>query len=172
MSTCESGRDTIEVIVSQSTISQSISLIQGWNLISTYVAPTDSSVATVLASIDFTIVKNADGFYKKGIASELQSLQYIQPGKGYLVYVSTPSVLVISGNAVKSYTSELKTGWNLIGVPLSINVGISTIIPSKTIQIKDFDGFYEPENSLNSISNFESGKGYYIRVSADSKISW
>ena len=168
---CESARTQIVVNIVTAIVTQTITLQSGWNLISTYFTAPDNSIATLLSTVDYTLIKNADGFYKKGQNAALQSLQTIEAGKGYLIYVNTPIVLSISGTALTSYTSQLQTGWNMVGVASSTAKSVSTL-PIETITLKDFDGFYEPANGMSTITELTPTKGYFIKVSSTVNITW
>jgi hypothetical protein len=60
--------------------------------------------------------------------------------------------------------SSLKTGWNLIGCPFQTATLLSTLFTvSNTIVVKNFDGFWFPNGTLNSITAMNSGKAYFMR---------
>lgn len=168
---CESERVDITVTVIRNTEVQEIALEAGWNLISFYVVPDDASVTGIFTSLDLDIIKNNDGFYKKGIADELQSLQTLQAGEGYLVKMNSAGTLRIEGEPLQNYVSHLSTGWNLLGVPQSDEKAITDLPVSSVIEIKDFDEFYADDDS-GTLEQLESGKGYYINVNTDVDIQW
>lgn len=72
---------------------------------------------------------------------------------------------------------NLKAGWNLIGYgyfeSVQIESALSAIWDNVEV-IKNFDGFYEKEGApeLNSLTEFEFSKGYFIKVSADCEFQW
>ena len=74
-------------------------------------------------------------------------------------------------------TIELKTGWNLVGYThensTDVSVALSSIWTYVEI-IKDFEGFYLKDNpsSFNSLQQLYWGKGYWIKVNANSKLNW
>jgi hypothetical protein len=147
-------------------VSQTISLVKGWNLISTNVLPTDKSIATVFAGLDVQEIKSADAFWIKGQNAALNQLQTIEAGKGYLVKMNVAGNLVVAGTpcpAVLPYAPT--TGWNLIGCPYQTATPISTYYTATNSQtIKNFEGFWEPNGgALNSILNLEPGKAYYLK---------
>ncbi len=116
------------------------------------------------------MIKNADGFWRASQANELNSLQSIESGKGYLVYMNTAGTLEISGKLAVTplQATSLHKGWNMIGYPCmggeSLNPEpISNYFNTTNCEIvKNFDGFWQPNGSTNSIYNFESGKGYFV----------
>lgn len=154
-------------------VTQTISLSQGWNLISVSVLCADAacSIATIFNNLDVEIVKNADGFWKSNIADEYNSLQYIEPQKGYLVYMNTAATLEITGSlSLETWNSSpsLQNGWNMIGYPGTGEDSFSPIPFSHYFNatncqhIKNFDGHWTPNGATNSITHFEQGKGYFI----------
>lgn len=70
---------------------------------------------------------------------------------------------------------RLKAGWNLIGYPHSASKQFETALSGiwEYVEvIKNFNGFYEKTGApaLNSLTEFEYGKGYCIKVSADCEL--
>ncbi|MFO7867791.1 MAG: endo-1,4-beta-xylanase [Bacteroidales bacterium] len=74
--------------------SQTFELISGWNLIGCPLEET-TNVETALQSIwtYVDMVKDMDGFYLKSNQAELNSLNELSWGKGYLIYVSQDCTL-------------------------------------------------------------------------------
>jgi hypothetical protein len=147
-------------------ILQTINLKQGWNLISTNVMPTDSSIATVFANIDVQEIKNMDAFWRKGQTTVFNSLQSIESGKGYLVYMNTGGTLQIIGTpSVESrLIASLHSGWQLIGCPYQTTTPFSTLLnATNTKTVKSFEGFWIPSVVPNSISSFVPGNGYFLQ---------
>lgn len=153
-----------------STYTQSISLQSGWNLFSYSVRTADSTITTLFAGKDVQEIKNADGFWFKNNTAELQSLTKLTPGKGYLVKMNTAATVQITGTPIVSPSyALLPAGWNLIGYP-SAGTTPFTVLPISNFLnatnsqiVKNFDGFWEPNGTTNSITNFEAGKGYYLK---------
>ncbi|MBK8806025.1 MAG: carbohydrate-binding protein [Bacteroidales bacterium] len=165
----ETGDFNISYLELRNDASQSISLEKGWNLVSFYLTPNAAQVSSVFPNA--SLVKSADSFYKTGQTSFLNSLTEIKVGEGYLVYNTVDETLTIQGTTTSSAPNNLKTGWNLIGIPIKANYPI-TSLPNETQIVKDFDSFYEPASSMNIISELEIGKAYYIKVSDDCEIDW
>jgi len=156
------------------TIDQPVVLNLGWNLISFYVSPTNKTIDTVFKSILTNIdeIKTFDGFWKNGQSSSLNSLKSIVDGEAYLVKATKVTTLHILGTSIPlPHSTSIKTGWNLVGNPLPSVQSISTKLTSLPIlTVKNFDGFWLPSGTLNSISNFEPGKGYFIKASSGTNI--
>jgi len=163
--TCESPRAQIDVIVKPALIKQTIVLIAGWNLISTNVIPTDSSISTLFAGLDVQEIKTMDAFWRKDQNPIFNKLTKITTGNGYLVNMNVAGILTINGFALSNviYPPSIKTGWQLIGCPFQTNTLLSTYFNSNNcISIKNFDGFLILNGTTNSISNLEVGKGYLL----------
>jgi len=144
--------------------SQTIALQHGWNLVSLYVEPNVCRDAIHCVSTVFpnaTVIKTESLFYNSSQPDFLNSLQTIEAGVGYLVYNTIDETITINGSNTSSVLLELKDGWNLAGVPSSTSVPLSEI-PDATL-IKDFNGFYEPNNGMSTISELRPGKAYFIK---------
>lgn len=144
------------------TETQTILLQKGWNLISLYVEPEDNKIMQVL-TVDFSIIKNLDGFSYTWNDTHLQSLTTMQAGEGYLIYLNEASLLTVEGMPLEHYTTQLHTGWNLVGVPQKTTKSVSDL-PSEVTQIKDFGS--------STVTELEPGKAYFVNVSADTTIEW
>jgi len=146
---------------------QTIALSQGWNLISSNLYPTDSSIATVFNGLNVQEIKTADAFWELGQVNVLNRLNTITAGNAYLVNMNTAGSLQIVGNVMNTSnypSSTLKTGWNLIGCPFQTSSSLSAYFnTSNTVVVKDFIGFWIPGGSINSITTLDPGKGYYIK---------
>jgi hypothetical protein len=124
--------------------------------------------------VSYTI-KTADGFYSTENIQELNSLDTIVGGKGYLVYVMSAQTISKTGTPTSTESVQLKKGWNLIGFPYSETKDIATVITQisdKVEYVKNFEGFIESGGSISSITDFEPGKGYLIQVNADCELVW
>ena len=151
----------------KSTVTQSISLSAGWNLISFYVLPDDASIANVLGAnmSKISIVKNNDGFYKPNKADKLQSITEFEYGQAYLVKATSACSISVEGMAPASTTISLKAGWNLLGYPKATEANASTIlsaIAGKYTELKDLSA---------SQTTLKPGKGYYIKMNSDASVT-
>lgn len=151
----------------KSTVTQSISLSAGWNLISFYVLPDDASIANVLGSnmSKISIVKNNDGFYKPNKADKLQSITEFEYGQAYLVKATSACSISVEGVAPASTTISLKAGWNLLGYPKSSESNASTVLSG-------IAGKYSELKDLSSAqTTLKPGKGYYIKMNSDATVT-
>lgn len=151
----------------KSTVTQSISLSAGWNLISFYVLPEDASITNVFGSNinKVSIVKNNDGFYKPSKADKLQSLTEFEYGQAYLVKANSAFSISVEGVAPTSTTISLKAGWNLLGYPKTTEANASNVlsgIAGKYTELKDLS---------SSQTTLKPGKGYYIKMNSDASVT-
>ena len=145
---------------------QSIAFKVGWNLISINQYQQDSSIAKIFAGLNVQEIKNADGFWIKGQNIAFNSLKTINAGKGYLVKMNVAGVLNISGipSVETLQIKSLRKGWNLIGCPYQTTTSFTTLFNAlNTTIIKDFEGFWTPNGTINSIQNLVPGKAYYVK---------
>lgn len=144
---------------------QSINLEAGWNFISTNLHPIDSSVVSIFSGIDVQEIKTADSFWSSLMPDYLISLNHIEAGKGYLVKTNTIGTLYISGSPVStsSYNYHITNGWQMIGVPFQEQMNMSSLFNNTNCQtIKDFNGFWTPNGTMNSIESLRPGHGYFL----------
>ncbi|MDR2963797.1 MAG: fibronectin type III domain-containing protein, partial [Bacteroidales bacterium] len=157
------------------TLTQTISLQAGWNLISIYVVPDNAAVEAIFAAIlpQIDIVKNEDGFYKPGVAAPLQSLIELKAGYGYLVQAKSAVTLSIQGKVAKNVSVALKPGWNMIGYPFAQAKATTATLSSvwaNAREIKNFDGFLT--KTSGTLNTMNAGKGYYIYVESVGVLSF
>jgi hypothetical protein len=151
--------------VSAVTKTQTITLTKGWNLISINVCPSDSSITTMFKNVDVLEIKTETNFWRKGQNTALNSLSKLLPGAAYLVNMNIATNLTISGNplGLANYAS-VSTGWNLIGCYDQTSVNITNYFSATNCkEIKNFNGFWIPNGSTNSITTIDPGKGYFIK---------
>ncbi len=148
-------------------ITQTIELEAGWNFISINVIPTDTSISTLFSGLSVDIVKNADGFWKNGQIGEMNSITNITPGNGYLVFMNSAETLSVTGLAMNENSIDITTygaGWHMVGTPYQTARPFSNTLDATNCElIKNFDGFWIPEDATSSIDSFIPGEAYYYR---------
>lgn len=154
------------------TLTQTIELQQGWNLISINVVPLDSTIATLFATADVREIKNASQFWSADQPNFLNSIQAIIPGAGYLVNMNEAGILTVTGTPV-SETATQKTSlsnWRLIGCPYQTATPIidaggipAGILGGSFSELKDFSSFTIPGNANSSLLELVPGKAYFVR---------
>ncbi len=149
-----------------------IELSSGWNTISANFLPDAPNMENIFTEMEeLIIVKNAAG----QIFNPAQNINQIGDwniAHGYMVYVTAPATLQITGTAVNPTETEINlvSGWNLVSYlrnsPLAINTALEGI-SSSIILVKNNQGqLYYPSMGLNTIGNMQQGQGYWIYMSA------
>ncbi len=118
---------TIETNVIYHTIvlgtpSNSIILYEGWNFVSLPLAPTDTTITSVLEAVssNVRIVWAYDSATRKwlewapGMQPGIGVISTMEAGRGYWIYASADCVLTITG-AAPTPSVTLSQGWNLVG---------------------------------------------------------
>ena len=156
----------------EDTTSISINLNSGWNLISSNVIPLTPNLANVFQNIgSLVLVKNSSGAIYNPVFG-INQIGNWNIAEGYQVYVSSPSILEIVGNAVIPEFTQiyLNAGWNLISYLRNNDMLISLALQSieeELIFAKDGLGnIYHPTFGINNIGDMEQGKGYWLYMSS------
>ena len=164
------------------TVSDTINLNPGWNLVSTDVIPTDSTISSVFASlissnnlIYVTGFDNGTKFYDPNGLSFFNTLNHMKRGLGVWVKVTNAATLVITGDPIlSSYKSNLNAGWNLVSfIPQtqeSPSTYYSNLVNSNNlIYVTGFDNgtqFYDPNglSFFNTLQFLRNSFGYWVKV--------
>ena len=157
---------------------QEISINAGWNIISSYINPENSNIEEIFSGMDnLVIVKNGSG----QIYSPNQGINQIGEWNivhGYMVYVTSPATLEISGTAIVPNETQINlvTGWNLIAYLRNSQISIETALGSITnsiVLVKDNQGnIYFPGYYLNTIGSMQPGKGYWFYMNAPAVLTY
>lgn len=146
------------------TITQTIALSKGWNLISFNVNPPDSSIASLFASLNVQEIKNASAFWEKGQNAAFNSLTNLSAGNAYLINMNAAGSISITGTAVTPSIGTLKTGWQMVGCLYQLATPITTAFTILNITtIKNLDIFWHSDGA-GTLQNIEPGKGYFVKV--------
>jgi autotransporter-associated beta strand protein len=148
------------------TVAQSITLKEGWNLISINVRPADSTIATLFNGLDVLEIKDMKTYWRKDQPTFLNLLQTLTPGEGYLVKMNAAGEFNLRGFPdLRGFKNlgGLAPGWSLIGCPYQTAEPIAGLLGSNFLMIKNFDGIWMLNGTANSIENLEPGKGYFVK---------
>ena len=163
----------------EETVSQSISLVEGWSMWSTYISPENGNMESVFTNIvdDLTIVKD-EGGNVYWPAFGLNSIGSLEIGNGYQVKMSSANTLVVEGDLVPYDTQfSLNSGWNMMGYlhqeSYTVESMMSTMTSSNLTIMKDSWGnVYWPQFGLNNIGNLTPGQGYQIKLAGSWNFSY
>jgi hypothetical protein len=161
--------------------SYTISLRQGWNLLSTPLIPSDGIVDKVLENItgkwDYIQLYNSTDpdhwktnlTYRPEQLNDLSSLDYRM---GFWINVTEPGVfLTLKGQIPKNTVIPLYAGWNLVGYPTlndTMTVG-NALWGTGADRVQVFDAA-DPYRLKDVTSTYimKPGEGYWVHVVADS----
>lgn len=143
----------------------SLSIKNGWNLISIPFHLQDSTIANIFNTHPVQIVKNFTSFWSKGQAAHLNSLKTLSPTLGYLIYATSDFAINLSGEPyLRPFTFTQTGNWQLIGSPFHESTSFTNFLNNTNcLIVKNFEGFWIPNNTMSSISNFNRGIGYFIK---------
>ena len=187
---------TLHIVQEAETLTHSISLVAGWNLISFNIHPENTDVAAVLSSIDgnydllyawdATVASNNWLLYDPDMPVVLNTLKQLDETMGFWIHVTSADTLDVVGSAPTSTNIQLLDnagGWNLVGYPSIANRLLPEVLKDHGVGEDDFSLLYAYKASetsdpwklfdplmplpLNTLRELEPGWGYWINVSAD-----
>lgn len=158
------------------TPSQTISLINNWNLVSMNCNPVNTDMTVVWSPIVGNVVevKNLEGSYSPFFGAVAPEVATWDVKQGYMVKMSAADNLVVNcASAIDPATTPipLDQGWNILPYwgqnPANAISTLSSIL-GNVAQVKDLTGSYIPgmANSLGGgTGNLLPGKAYQIKLS-------
>ena len=164
-------RQLAELIAGTSStpVTQDISLSAGWNLVSSFIAPSDPRLETVLAGIEsnMLLLKNNQG-QTYWPALNVNAIGDWDVQNGYLIYMNNADTLTLNGaQVVPANTAiSLSAGWNsaayLLDTTLPINQALAGISSGLYLARNEAGQLYWPEFNINQIGKMQPGEGYQI----------
>lgn len=154
-----------------------ISLESGWNLISVPLIQTDTSISTVLSSIEgkWDIAQYYDGActsnpwktYAAFKPASLNTLWGLNHKIAFWLHTTEPCKLTICGQASTSTAISLYAGWNLVGYPSLVQKSISAALASTGCDIVEGSSNPYRTTVLPGSYLMKPGEGYWVHVPAD-----
>jgi len=156
----------------------SITLLEGWNLISSPLDQSNDSLTLVLQSITgkWNVVKYYDTLdktdpwktYRPG--SSLNDLANIDNTMGFWIYITQPNVtLTVSGSEPTLTAITLYAGWNLVGYPSQTEMLVGNALwGTGADRVEVFDtGSPYIISEVGPTYMMKPGEGYWVHVPAD-----
>ncbi|MCF8294555.1 MAG: choice-of-anchor J domain-containing protein [Bacteroidales bacterium] len=171
--------DNVSFIGNTNVTSQEIELKNGWSIISTYINPTTANIATVFTPVvsNLIIIKDENGqVYWPGFG--VNSINNMMIGEGYQVFMSSLSTLTIHGTMIAPENTPLLIGqtWSLVGylrtTPMAIETAFAAINPVLVIAKDEIGMVYWPGFGVNTIGQLNPGKGYQIKLTTASTLTY
>ncbi|MBX3043383.1 MAG: T9SS type A sorting domain-containing protein [Ignavibacteriae bacterium] len=158
-----------------------ISLNQGWNLISTYVDPENTSIPVVWEDVKENVViikNNAGATYIPSF--DIDGIVNWNVIEGYQVYASQSDSLIITGQQVVPEDNDiaLTSGWKIVSYlrnsPMNIIDALVTLTDDEALVIakNNSGGTYLPMFDINTIGNMQPGQGYQMYLSKNSTLTY
>jgi len=152
---------------------QIIALPEGWSLFSTYVLPTESDMAAILAPMlnELIIAKDYTG---SAYLPEwnFNGIGNLEIGQGYQIKTSAETNLAIVGLQIMPEDQPIifESGWNIIGylrteqAPANLVLGELVSQGNLIIAKNSIGDAYLPEWDFNGIGFMKPGEGYQIKT--------
>lgn len=183
------GATSVVEIVSFVEVTQTISLIKGYNMVSAYVAAQNPDMIAVTKTLrtDGNLLKIQDEVGNSlenwgSFGGWVNKIGSMGKTEGYKIKVANNSTLQITGRPlVLPLGIPLIAGWNIISFPLSYEVNAMSVIQSLIdqnllLKVQDEAG-YSIENWgifggwKNGIGNFKPGKAYKVKTNANATLN-
>ncbi|MBU4143590.1 MAG: right-handed parallel beta-helix repeat-containing protein [Candidatus Thermoplasmatota archaeon] len=152
-----------------------IEIHAGWNLISLPLVQTNTSILSVLSSIDgqWDVVKYYDAITKTWktyrVGATTNTLFDLDHTMGFWLHTTENTTLTVYGTPPTNTDILLKAGWNLVGYP-SMN-GTRTIAEALFgtgyLRVEGYDSASPYIKVLNDTYIMKAGEGYWVYVPSD-----
>lgn len=175
----------------QSTLTQDIQLVDGWNNISFYLTPTEPSVESVFATIisNNNLIKVQDfvnnlAYSKKKIGSGWTASFDIDVNQGYYVKIDCESDITLqaSGSLINlPYSISLNAGWNNFPYPCQTANSVETVFSElkssgNLIKVQSQELLLAYSKKLIGLGwtqpfNLNPGQGYMVKLNEAAEIT-
>ena len=152
---------------------QEINLNIGWNLISTYITPSNPNFEVVVNEVVDNIIIAKDAIGNAYLPDwNFNAIGDISNLEGYYIKASTNCVFMVEGEIISPQNTAVPVyeGWSIISYlrENSANAGlILEDVAEHIVIVKDYLGnAYLPNWNFNGIGVFEAGQGYQIKANS------
>jgi hypothetical protein len=152
------------------TVTQTVDLTKGWNLVSSHVEPTDSDMKTVFGSAadDIALTKDENGtlFSPDYGVTDLNAWSATE---GYKIYATTDVSITLTGQALAADAPiPLREGWNIVSylptVEMPVEDAFSSLGNTLVVVENSLGESYIP-NEKKEFSTVKPTQGYKVFVS-------
>ena len=173
------GIYALSSLVGISSIYHSISLPQGWNMISSFVAPKDSTIDTLFSKVKNYIVLMKDGFGMVYWPSmSINNIGKWNPENGYQIYMQTSDTLTMFGNEINPQQTPmaLSQGWSMVSYlrnsPMRSDSALVSLGSNVVIAKNGAGQVYWPAYTINQIGSMRPGQGYQMYLSGAGTLTY
>jgi hypothetical protein len=154
-------------------------LPQGWNMISSFVAPNVSLMDTVFAKVrsHMVIAKNGAG-QVYWPAFSINQIGSWNKNNGYQVYMQLADTMIINGNEIDPQANPiaLPQGWNMVSYlknnGMRSDSALASLGANLVIAKNNAGQVYWPAFSINQIGSMKPGQGYQMYLSSGSTLTY
>jgi len=154
-----------------------IPLVVGWNLISLPLVQTNSSIPSVLSSINgqwdivkyFNVSNSSDPWKTYRVGSTVIDLWNLDHTVGFWLHATVNTTLIVYGTLPMSTSITLKAGWNLVGYPSEMSRLASSTLPAEAdvVSVWQTASPYIQDFMDKSLVTMSAGNGYWVHVTSD-----
>lgn len=153
--------------------SQTVNLMQGWTMISTYIDVEGMTLAEAFSEIIEDVIIAKDNIGAAFLPEwNFDGIGPIQNGEAFAVKLENANSLLFNGTPVdpNDYPLTLEEGWNMVGYllqqPKNVELVFTEIVAEDNlIIVKDVFGHaYLPDWDFNGIGDMNPGQGYLVKV--------
>ena len=159
---------------SNTSVTQTVSLVQGWNLVSLHTQPADMSPSSVFTG-HFDVIeemRTLRGAFNTTWPLFLNSIKQLNLADSYWIKANAArSDIQVTGEPPTSTVINLTKGWNLIGFPsvgpqATVDLFKSLSDKNAVDRIIGNGEFYDFvfNSILNNLQNFTPGEGYWVKM--------
>jgi hypothetical protein len=153
----------------RATVTQTIPLNAGWNLVSTRVRPEDPSLRSVFGdALDLMVLTKDETGAVFSPIYDVTGLNTWTPVEGYQVYMRRDTSITVQGQALRTTAPiPLEQGWNVVSyLPrqgMSVEEAFASLGESLVI-VKDYQGYSYIPDRTDDISTAQPTEGYKLYV--------
>ena len=155
---------------------QEVIIGQGWNIVSTYMLPENSSIDVLFSSLSDELIIIKDYLGNAYLPEwDFNGIGSAQIGRGYLIKVNQTVIFTFYGTYLSPELNpiSLPPGWSIVGYLRTESTPLDQIFETLVEQdliiiVKDYQGYaYLPEYNFNGVGNMNPGQGYLIKTTGD-----
>ena len=161
------GIITLASLTTGIALTENLNLSLGWNLISSFINPTDTQIENMFSPIaaNINVIKNKSGqFWIPGVVNTIGNWNI---NEGYQINMNTPASITIHGTQIvpEANPIALISGWNIISYLRNSSMSIVSALAGITnniVIVKNNSGEMYIPGVVNTIGNMLPGQGYHI----------
>lgn len=154
---------------------QALHLDEGWNLVSSRIAPDTPALDDLFAGVSaLSVVMDEEGdvFLPD---ENTDDIGYWTPNEGYLVFMTAAETVTFEGQPLDvQSTIPLEQGWNLVTYLPTASLPVAEALASiqdELVMVKDVEGnAYLPEYDIDDIGSLVPGQGYRVFVTSPTEL--